>query len=43
MTYVWFVDAGRQVLADLLLYADKDPKEFLIGMYFFYIFYSFYN
>ncbi|CAH1105664.1 unnamed protein product [Psylliodes chrysocephalus] len=31
MTYVWFVDAGRQVLADLLLYADKDPKEFLIG------------
>ncbi|CAG9864491.1 unnamed protein product [Phyllotreta striolata] len=30
-TYRWFVDAGRQILADLLLYADKDPKEFLIG------------
>lgn len=29
--YVWFVDAGRQMLADLLLYADKDPKDFLIG------------
>lgn len=31
MTYIWFVDAGRQILADLLLYADKDPKDFLIG------------
>ncbi|CAG9831396.1 unnamed protein product [Diabrotica balteata] len=31
MTYNWFVDAGRQILADLLLYADKDPKDFLIG------------
>ncbi|KAF5285732.1 hypothetical protein FQR65_LT02260 [Abscondita terminalis] len=30
-TYTWFVDAGRQILADLLLYADKDPKDFLIG------------
>ncbi|KAF5300304.1 hypothetical protein FQA39_LY11161 [Lamprigera yunnana] len=30
-TYIWFVDAGRQILADLLLYADKDPKDFLIG------------
>ncbi|XP_065163506.1 mitoguardin isoform X2 [Atheta coriaria] len=29
--YNWFVDAGRQILADLLLYADKDPKDFLIG------------
>lgn len=31
INYVWFVDAGRQILADLLLYADKDPKDFLIG------------
>lgn len=30
--YVWFVDAGRQILVDMLLYGDKDPKEFLIGM-----------
>lgn len=29
--YLWFADAGRQILADLLLYADKDPKDFLIG------------
>nr|CAH7768736.1 unnamed protein product [Callosobruchus chinensis] len=29
--FAWFADAGRQVLADLLLYADKDPKDFLIG------------
>ncbi|XP_068902701.1 mitoguardin isoform X1 [Tenebrio molitor] len=29
--YVWFADAGRQILADLLLYADRDPKDFLIG------------
>lgn len=29
--YAWFADAGRQILADLLLYADKDPKDFLIG------------
>ncbi|XP_030754801.1 mitoguardin [Sitophilus oryzae] len=29
--YVWFADAGRQILADLMLYADKDPKDFLIG------------
>ncbi|XP_022919156.2 mitoguardin [Onthophagus taurus] len=29
--YAYFVDAGRQILADLLLYADKDPKDFLIG------------
>ncbi|XP_028166769.1 mitoguardin [Ostrinia nubilalis] len=27
----WFVDAGRQVLTDLLLYADKEPKEFLVA------------
>lgn len=31
VTYRWFVDAGRQILADLLLYADRDPKDFLIG------------
>lgn len=29
--YGWFVDAGRQMLADLMLYAEKDPKDFLIG------------
>lgn len=29
--YVWFADAGRQILADMMLYADKDPKDFLIG------------
>lgn len=29
--YTWFADAGRQILADLLLYADKDPKDFIIG------------
>ncbi|KAK9885188.1 hypothetical protein WA026_010695 [Henosepilachna vigintioctopunctata] len=29
--YLWFVDAGRQILADLLLYAERDPKDFLIG------------
>ncbi|XP_053604316.1 mitoguardin [Plodia interpunctella] len=27
----WFVDAGRQVLTDLLLFADKEPKEFLVA------------
>ncbi|KAL0273670.1 UNVERIFIED_CONTAM: hypothetical protein PYX00_006295 [Menopon gallinae] len=27
----WFADSGRQVLTNLLLYADKDPKEFLIA------------
>ncbi|KAJ8971802.1 hypothetical protein NQ317_011718 [Molorchus minor] len=31
VNYLWFIDAGRQILADLLLYADKDPKDFLIG------------
>nr|XP_023016997.1 mitoguardin [Leptinotarsa decemlineata] len=31
LNYIFFVDAGRQILADLLLYADKDPKDFLIG------------
>lgn len=31
INYSYFVDAGRQILADLLLYADKDPKDFLIG------------
>ncbi|XP_041988936.1 mitoguardin isoform X1 [Aricia agestis] len=27
----WFVDSGRQVLTDLLLFADKEPKEFLVA------------
>ncbi|CAH0726063.1 unnamed protein product, partial [Brenthis ino] len=27
----WLVDAGRQVLTDLLLFADKEPKEFLVA------------
>lgn len=27
----WLADAGRQTLADLLLYADRDPKEFLVA------------
>ncbi|KAI5743288.1 hypothetical protein M8J77_016465 [Diaphorina citri] len=27
----WFADSGRQVLIDLLLFADKDPKDFLIA------------
>ncbi|CAH2240606.1 jg21079 [Pararge aegeria aegeria] len=27
----WFMDAGRQVLTDLLLFADKEPKEFLVA------------
>lgn len=31
VNYIWFADAGRQILADLMLYADKDPKDFLIG------------
>lgn len=31
INYAWFADAGRQMLADLLLYADKDPKDFIIG------------
>lgn len=30
--YLWFVDAGRQILVDMLLYGDKDPKQFLIGL-----------
>ncbi|KAJ0182015.1 hypothetical protein K1T71_002737 [Dendrolimus kikuchii] len=29
--WAWYVDAGRQVLTDLLLFADKEPKEFLIA------------
>ncbi|XP_050670407.1 mitoguardin isoform X2 [Leptidea sinapis] len=29
--WAWFIDAGRQVLTDLLLYADKEPKEFLVA------------
>ncbi|KAK6632485.1 hypothetical protein RUM44_007527 [Polyplax serrata] len=29
--WLWFADSGRQVLVDLILYADKDPKEFLIA------------
>ncbi|CAH2104348.1 unnamed protein product [Euphydryas editha] len=27
----WLVDVGRQVLTDLLLFADKEPKEFLVA------------
>uniref|UniRef100_A0A023F390 Mitoguardin n=1 Tax=Triatoma infestans TaxID=30076 RepID=A0A023F390_TRIIF len=30
-TWQWFSENGRQVLTDLLLYADKDPKDFLIA------------
>ncbi|XP_018332761.1 mitoguardin [Agrilus planipennis] len=30
-TYLWFADTGRQILAELLMFADKDPKEFIIG------------
>lgn len=30
-TWQWFADAGRQVLVDLLLFADKDPKDFLVA------------
>ncbi|GLH10188.1 Mitoguardin [Gryllus bimaculatus] len=30
-TWQWFADTGRQILTDLLLYADKDPKDFLIA------------
>ncbi|KAG7311313.1 hypothetical protein JYU34_002350 [Plutella xylostella] len=29
--WAWFVDAGRQVLTDMLLFADKEPKEFLVA------------
>lgn len=29
--WTWYADAGRQTLADMLLYADRDPKEFLVG------------
>ncbi|CAK1550116.1 unnamed protein product [Leptosia nina] len=29
--WAWFIDAGRQVLTDLLLFADKEPKEFLVA------------
>lgn len=28
---IWCADMGRQILSDLLLYGDKDPKDFLIG------------
>lgn len=27
----WLADAGRQTLADMLLYADRDPKDFLVA------------
>lgn len=27
----WVADTGRQILTDLLLLSDKDPKDFLIG------------
>ncbi|KAJ1519846.1 hypothetical protein ONE63_004090 [Megalurothrips usitatus] len=30
-TWQWCADAGRQVLVDLLLFADKDPKDFLVA------------
>ncbi|XP_046398106.1 mitoguardin, partial [Ischnura elegans] len=30
-TWVWFADTGQQILTDLLLFADKDPKDFLIA------------
>ncbi|KAF4518015.1 hypothetical protein B566_EDAN009248 [Ephemera danica] len=30
-TQRWFCDTGRQVLADLMLFADKDPRDFLIS------------
>ncbi|KAF7276370.1 hypothetical protein GWI33_010428, partial [Rhynchophorus ferrugineus] len=30
VTYLWFADAGRQILTDLMLYGDRDPKDFLI-------------
>ncbi|XP_059475852.1 mitoguardin [Neocloeon triangulifer] len=28
---LWLVDTGRQVLADLMINADKDPRDFLIA------------
>lgn len=30
-TSQWVADTGRQVLTDLLLLSDKDPKDFLVG------------
>ncbi|PSN51935.1 Mitoguardin [Blattella germanica] len=30
-TWIWFADTGRQMLADLIIYAEKDPKDFLIA------------
>ncbi|KAJ9574967.1 hypothetical protein L9F63_007857, partial [Diploptera punctata] len=30
-TWLWFADNGRQMLVDLILYAEKDPKDFLIA------------
>lgn len=27
----WVADTGRQILTDLLLYGDRDPKDFLVG------------
>ncbi|CAH1395808.1 unnamed protein product [Nezara viridula] len=30
-TWDWFADSGRQVLTDLILYADKDPKDFIVA------------
>ncbi|KAL1124385.1 hypothetical protein AAG570_001014 [Ranatra chinensis] len=30
-TWTWFADSGRQILTDLLLYADKDPKDLMIA------------
>ncbi|XP_069687516.1 mitoguardin isoform X2 [Periplaneta americana] len=30
-TWLWFADTGRQMLADLIIFAEKDPKDFLIA------------
>lgn len=30
-TWIWFADTGRQMLADLIIYAEKDPKDFFIA------------
>lgn len=30
-TRQWIADMGRQILTDMLLLADKDPKDFLVG------------
>lgn len=30
-TRQWIADMGRQILTDILLLGDKDPKDFLVG------------